>query len=306
MKLSQLRILDAVERERSFSRAARRLEISQPAVSQQMRKLQSDYGVKLFWRWGKSLEFSEIGRELVARARKILCLLEDMEAELKSAGELRSGNLAVGLSCHYFVMEILAGFMKAYPDIQVKARIGDSLDLLEDVLACRLDIAEVTGDAPDPRFHNFLYGRQQIILFIPKTHPWAAETSISVEQLHGRRMVSWHASSMTRRIFMSRLADLGIKPNIVLEIDSWETMRQAVIAGIGFGVVLEDEYTPDDRLVKIPLTGADLTAFQYFVCLPEFRELKAHRAFFEMAARISRLSPNGGGLKTGGAATSPN
>lgn len=135
VKLHQLKALDALEQTGSFSGAANCLGLTQPAVSIQLRKLQVHYGVKLFWRSGRKLKFSTFGKELVLKARMILGLIDDFEASLSSVSNLRSGDLKIGLSCHYLVMELLSVFMERYPGVQVKATIGDSANLIEPAIS---------------------------------------------------------------------------------------------------------------------------------------------------------------------------
>ncbi|WP_319523775.1 LysR substrate-binding domain-containing protein [uncultured Desulfosarcina sp.] len=286
MNLNQLKALDALEQTGSFSGAADRLGLTQPAVSIQLRKLQEQHGVKLFWRCGRHLEFSTLGKELVLKARKILGLIDDFEESLTSAGELRNGRLTIGLSCHYLVMELLAVFMERYPGIQVKAKIGDSVNLVEDVIACRLDLAEITGVVPDDRLVNLTYSDQSIVLFVSTDHPWARRPSIEVAELKGRQMVARHAGSMTRQIFNQRLNRRDIHPQVVMELDSWEAMKEAVAAGIGFGIALEDEYVHDPRLTGVRITGLDLSARQFVVCLPEYEHLRPIQAFFDVVREI--------------------
>ena len=289
MNINQLRALDAFTLHGSFSRAAQALGVTQPAVSIQLRKLQQQYGVKLFWRWGNGAEFSDLGKELVLKARKVLGLLEDCRDTLETASRLQSGRLEIGLSCHYFVMDLLAVFMDRYPGVNVRAQIGDSQTLIDDVLACRLDLAEITGTAPDVRLFSLAYSDQCIVLFVARDHPWAGLPYLHVDQLNAEAMVARHSGSMTRQIFQTRLEALAIHPRIVLELDSWETMKEAVAAGIGFGIALEDEFTHDERLKGIPVKGVDLAAKQYFVCLPEFEHLRTVQAFLDMVREARHL-----------------
>ena len=286
MNLNQFKALDALEQTGSFSGAADRLGLTQPAVSIQLRKLQDQHAVKLFWRCGRRLEFSALGKELVLKARKILGLIDEFQDTISSAGELRSGRLDIGLSCHYLVMELLAVFMERYPAVQVKAKIGDSVNLVEDVIACRLDLAEITGVAPDHRLVNLRYSDQSIVLFVSGDHPWARRSFIEAAELNGRQMVARHASSMTRQIFKQKLNRRDIHPQVVMELDSWEAMKEAVAAGIGFGIALEDEFIHDPRLTGIRITDLDLSARQFVVCLPEFEHLQPVQAFFSLARDI--------------------
>jgi len=285
ISIAQVKILDAVAREKNFSRAAQYLGISQPAVSLQLRKLQKQYGVGIYFRRGREIHLSERGLSLVKTGRKVLGLLNDMDSCLKEAGELLSGRLRVGLSCHYFVTDLIARFMAGYPGIRVRASIGNSESLLASVADCRLDVAEVTALEPDPRFYNLRYADQEILLFVAGTHPWAEKRDISLSDLHGENMVALHTPSMTRQIFHRRLSEEEVRPKIALELDNWEAMKEMVAAGIGFGIALEDEFGPDKRLRKIRFSGPPIIAHQYFVCQPEYRELKLISAFLDIARR---------------------
>lgn len=281
--ISQIRILDAVEKEKNFSKAARLLGVSQPAVSLQLRELQKKYRIKIYFRRGKEIHLSGLGLELLKTGRKVLGLLNEMDATLKNAGDLLTGTLNIGLSCHYFVKGLLGKFMEKYPGVRVKASIGHSATLIAEIEACRMDIAEITALEPDPRFHFFKYSEQQILLFVSKHHPWAGKKEIMIESLHNKKMVALHDRSMTRQIFNRKLARFNVVPDIALELDNWDTMKETVAAGIGFGIALEDEFGPDDRLAKIRLKGSDFTAYQYFVCQPEYRDLKLISAFLDVA-----------------------
>jgi aminoethylphosphonate catabolism LysR family transcriptional regulator len=286
MNLNQLRALDALETTRSFTGAADRLGLTQPAVSVQLRKLQEQHGVKLFWRCGRYLEFSDLGNELILKARKILRLVADFEETLKSASCLRSGRLAIGLSCHHFVMDLLSTFMARYPGVQVRARIGDSDELIEAVKDCRLDLAGVTGTEPDTRLFSLPYCDQSIVLFVSIHHPWAKRPYLDAATLNNQPMVARPSGSMTRQIFERRLARQSIRPRVVMELDSWEALKEAVAAAIGFGIALEDEFAHDSRLVGVPVRDMDLSAGQFFVCLPEFEKLQAVQAFFDLVGEI--------------------
>jgi DNA-binding transcriptional LysR family regulator len=286
MNLNQLRALDALETTRSFTGAADRLGLTQPAVSVQLRKLQEQHGVKLFWRCGRYLEFSDLGNELVLKARKILGLVADFQETLVSASCLRSGRLEIGLSCHHFVMDLLSIFMARYPGVQVGARIGDSAELIEAVKDCRLDLAGVTGTEPDKTLYSLPYCDQSIVLFVSIHHPWAKRPYLDAITLDYQPMVARHCGSMTRQIFERRLARQSIRPRVVMELDSWEALKEAVAADIGFGIALEDEFAHDSRLVGVPVRDMDLSAGQFFVCLPEFEKLQAVKAFFDLVGEI--------------------
>jgi len=176
--ITQLKALDALERERHFSRAADSIGISQPAISAQIKKLQENYDVKLLKRWGRQVQFSKLGMEMALKARKRVGLLNDFESSLQAAANLGTGYLDIGLSCHYFVADMLSVFMERYPGIQLKTEIGNSKPLLKKVLACQLDIAGITGTASDDRLYQYRYSEQTIVLLVAADHPWASQNTL--------------------------------------------------------------------------------------------------------------------------------
>lgn len=285
--IPQIRILVAVARENNFSRAAKALGISQPAVSVQLRELQKKYGVKIYTRRGKQIILSDLGMDLVNTGRKVLGLIDEMDIWLKEAGNLVSGKIHVGLSCHYFVKDLLGKFMKDFPGVRVKASIGHSAGLLEEISACRMDVAEITAIEKDPKLYYQKYSEQNILMFVSKTHPWARKKKIDITALHNEKMVALHGKSMTRQIFNKKLAEKGVKPDIVLELDNWDTMKEVVAAGVGFGIALEDEFGPDERLLRVSLKGSDFKAYQYFVCHPEYKDFKTVSAFLDIVSKES-------------------
>lgn len=283
--VAQIKVLDAIAREKSFSRAAAYLGVSQPAVSLQLRELQKRYQVGMYYRRGRKIYLSGLGLDLVKTGRKVLGLLDEMDVSLQEATELLSGRIHIGLSCHYFVKGLIVRFMENYPGVKVKATIGHSGRLMAEVLECRMDVAEITAVEPNPALYNLEFSRQEIFVFVAAGHRWGDRNSMDIRELHQQKMVALHMSSMTRQIFASHLERREVCPDIVLELDNWDTMKEAVVDGIGFGVALEDEFGPDPRLKKIRIDKADLTACQYIVCQPEYRELKVISAFFDIVKK---------------------
>ncbi len=283
MNISQLKALDAAIRTKSYSKAAQELGISQPAVSRQLRDLEKQYQVRLIFRRGKQIEFTPLALALVRKARVCLTFINDMEETLQAQGHLKAGSFRIGLSCHNLVMELLASFMERYPDVMVSTHVSDSENLLAGVLDSSLDIAAITALDPDPRVANFLYNRQRIVAVVRQDAPCVSEGAVDVGKLREMPMIARHNTSGTRTIFARQLAELDIVPQVVLELDSYDAMLEAVAAGIGFAIVLEDEFNGDKRLRSLPFQGSAMVANQYLVYLPEYKELNVVGSFLNLA-----------------------
>lgn len=290
--MSQLVSLSALEREKTFSKAAKALGVSQPAISLQLRNLQNKYGVCLFNRTGKSVEFTRLGKNLIQRVRRALCIIEDIENTLSSIRELKTGQLSVGTSCQYIFMKLLALYMEKYPQVQVDANLGDSITLVERVTNCDLDIASVTGIEAYPNLHNVLYDQQNINVLVGEKHPWFKRERIDISELNGQRMVARHQSSVTRIAFEKQLEKKNIEARVVLELNTWEAVKEAVAAGIGFGIELESEFPGGPRLKKIKVTGGNFIVNQYFICLPDLVKVRPVEAFLEIAEQYQDGHPD--------------
>lgn len=283
--ISQLKALDAVARTKSFSAAARELGVTQPAVSRQSRELEATYGAKLFFRRGKRLELTELAHSLARKARVCLTYISEMESALSNEGDLISGTFTIGLSCHYLVMELLAVFMKRYPGVAVASSIGDSRKLIEQVLDGNLDIAAITAIEPIPNIASYHYSQQRIVSVVNHEHPWARLTSVDINLLENEPMVARPKSSGTRCIFEQQLSKANTHPHVVLELNSLNAMLEAVAAGIGFAIVLEDEFVGNEQLCCVPFVDdAEMVANQYFIYLPESSNLSSVSFFLKLAA----------------------
>lgn len=283
MNFAQLRAFHAVASEGGFTRGALRLGVSQPAVTVQVRALEERYGVLLFRRLGQRIELTEFGRELWQRTRRVFAELDDLEELMASAGELRVGRLEIGADGPFSVMDLVASFIARYPGIHVAVRIGNASRVLADLREARTDLAVLNLIEPDGELHAEALYRDRIVAFFLSDHPWAARRRVDLADLAEAPLVLREPGSATRAGLLQALDRAGITPRIALELGSREAVREAVLAGLGIGVVFEKELVRDARLRCRSLAGADLSATVSLACLPERRGLRAVEAFFALA-----------------------
>ncbi|MFQ5959273.1 MAG: LysR substrate-binding domain-containing protein [Alphaproteobacteria bacterium] len=282
MNHAQLRAFHAVATEGSFTKAARALRVSQPAVTIQVKALEEAYGVALLHRRGHRVSLTDLGQSLLEITRRVFGLEQEADELLAAARELRAGHLKVGADGPYFVMELLAAFIGRYAGVRVTVTMGNSQAVLQDLLDYRTDIAVLAHVGDDRRFHAIPYSRQPLVVFVPREHAWAKRSSIRLAELDGAPMVLREVGSTTRRIFEDALAGAGVKPRVVMEIGSREALREAVAAGLGVGIVSRAELGRDDRLRALEVAGATLESWEYVVCLKERRNLRTVQAFLEL------------------------
>lgn len=287
MTFTQLRAFHAVASEGGFTRAAARLVISQPAVTVQVIALEQAYGVELFHRRGQGVELTEFGRLMFAHSRRVFAQIEDLEGLLAAAGSLQIGKLELGADGPFAVMDLLAAFVARHPGVEVVMRLGNATRVLSDLRERRTDVAMLNLTEPGDDLHRRPVLRDRLVAIVRDSHPWADRGAIALAEFEDAPLIVRELGSATRAVLLSALDTARLAPRIVLELGSREAVRQAVLAGLGVGTVFEQELVPDQRLRTLEITGADLSADVSLVCLAERRELRAVRAFFEVAESLA-------------------
>lgn len=286
MNASQLRAFHAVAQHGSFTAAAEHLGVSQPAVTIQVRALEQAYGTELFQRRGRRVALSALGAELFETTRRLFAAHDEAEQVLSAASVLERGRLAIAADGPYHVMDALAAFRRRYPRLQISLAIGNSDDVLAALRAYACDAAVLARHDDDPGLLVLPLARNRLVLFVQRGHPLAGRGPVALEALEGQPMILREQGSTTRRIFEEALAHAGVRPDIVMEIESRGAVREAVAAGLGIGVVSDAELGHDDRLVPIAIEGPRLDSPEYLVCLRERARLRVVAAFLEVAGEV--------------------
>ena len=132
----------------------------------------------------------------------------------------------------------------------------------------------------DPQLYSQPLNRDELVIFVPRGHAWASRSSIKVEELSEERVILREQGSSTRAIFARHLTAAGVRLKETLEIEGREAVREAVAAGLGVGVIAKSEFVRDERLAKLSVRGAAMTATTYVVCLKGRETMSALEAFF--------------------------
>jgi aminoethylphosphonate catabolism LysR family transcriptional regulator len=288
VRLTQLRSFHAVACAGGFTGGAKRLHISQPTVTTQVRFLEETYGAELFYRRGHKVTLTPLGEQLFELAQKIFALESETVHLLEDSGELKSGHLRVGAVGPFHVTEMLAGFNRRFPGMHVSVRVGNSQAALQALVDYQTDVAVLAQFTDDPRFHSVPYSRHPIVVFVHREHRFARRKSIRIAELEGEGMILREKGSTTRKALDDALTKAGVTPRVVMEIGSREAIREAVIKGVGIGAVSEIEYIPDPRLRMVTVSDAEMYTHAHVVCLEERREARLVKAFLEIVTELQR------------------
>ncbi|WP_110972637.1 LysR substrate-binding domain-containing protein [Pseudomonas huaxiensis] len=286
MNLFQLRAFDAVAREGSFTRAASRLFISQPAVTGHVKALEEHYQITLLRRTARRVELTEEGIRLAAITRALFSLAEEAQAMLEANRQLLTGRLEVAADGPHRVMPMLALLRERYPGITVNLRLGNAQETLAALLSEHADVAVLTEVEPRKGLYLQRLSASRVCALLPTAHPWAdRQEELPLAELDRQIMVLREPSSITRRTFDQACAEAGIQPRVLLELDSREAVTEAVAAHLGIGIVSSAELSHDPRVVARPIEGAGLVNQHMLGCLERRRELRLIRAFLELAGQ---------------------
>jgi aminoethylphosphonate catabolism LysR family transcriptional regulator len=289
MNLSQLRAFDAVVRTGSFTAAAQRLFVSQPAVTNHVKALEAYYEVALFQRHGRGVEPTELGRELAEISRRLFGMEEEAVEILQAHKTLRTGTLRIASDGPYIAIPLVKAFKARFPEIQVSVNIHNTRDVLATLLDERCDIAVQAQTPVDERLYSLPLARHRIIVFVSADHAWAksGRSSISIHDLHGAPVILREHGSTTRQVFETGCLSAGVEPDYTLETTSRETVKEAVAAGLGIGVVAGPELRPDPRFHPLSINDIDLEYIEQVTCLARRQGLRVVREFMSGAQSVN-------------------
>lgn len=243
MNLHLLRAFFEVARERSFSRAADALHVSQPAVSRAVRELEAQLGLPLLERPGRGVRevrLTDAGNALFEHARAIFALERAAVEDIGSRRMQRRGRLVVGASttiAGYWLAPCLAGFLRDAPDIELQVRVGNTAFVEQALIDCELDIGLVEGPVQDERIDAIHWLDDPMCLAASAASPLARRARLSADQLAGQPWLMRERGSGTREVAERFMAAHGIEAARTIEIWSNEGIARAVAAGLGIALL---------------------------------------------------------------------
>lgn len=174
MLIAQLKSFFMVARVGSVTQAARRLGLSQPTITAQIRALEEAYGVELFHRGGRRFALSDAGLALLPRVEALVQQETEIDVFLRHSGDLRTGSLRIGATAPYYVLDLIGRFSERYPAIDVAVETGNSQEVLTALQDHRVDVATSSQRVDDPRLARVLLGVDPLVLVVHGSHRLAA------------------------------------------------------------------------------------------------------------------------------------
>jgi DNA-binding transcriptional LysR family regulator len=242
MELRQLRYLVALADERHFTRAAEREHVAQPALSQQIRRLEEETGLALVERTTRRVRITDAGELLVARARRILTELEAAHTELQGLRGIQTGKVTVG-SLHTMgpidVSLVLAIFHQRHPGIELTVREQSSEELAEMLRVDELDLAflSVTERVESHGLALHQLVSEELVALLPPSLPLAGHASVRMAELADEQFISYREGSRLRELLTGAGAHAGFAPQVKLESNESRRIRRLVSRGMGVAIL---------------------------------------------------------------------
>ena len=292
MDTRQLQAFCAVVERRSFSQAAERLGVTQPAVSLQVRSLEKRLGTKLLDRSGRRVEPTEAGLLLYRGAQRLLALEEEIvnEVAAEDASDLH-GTFAIGASTGpggVVLPRLLCEFAAEYPDLHVALSVFDTQTIVERVADRTLELG-VVGAAPRHRGVEYEpFFRDSVVLACPVGHPFAGHR-VSLDDLRNETLILMQEGAGVREVIEDELRALGVRlrdMKVRIEIGLQESVISAVRAGYGVSFISRSSIEGDlegGRLAEARVVGLEAEREILLVRAAGRSETRAARAFVDFA-----------------------
>jgi len=237
--IRQLQIFSTAAAHLSFARTSEQLHLTQAAVSLQVKQLEGLVGLALFERRGRKVHLTEAGEHLARYARVVLDALRDADAAISALKGLRGGRIAVGAvsTAKYFAPAMIARFRQRYPDVRVVLSVNNREVIVRELERNEIDLA-IMGTPPQ-RFETVAvpFADHPLVVIAPPSHPRARERAIPLEALAGERFLVREQGSGTRSSMERFFGERGFAPKIDSVMNSNETIKQAVMAGMGVAFI---------------------------------------------------------------------
>lgn len=282
--LQQLRIFESVARQRSFTRAAEELHLTQPAVSIQVKRLEDGIGVPLFEQVGKKIFLTHAGEEVHTAARDVIGRLKGLEGAVADMKGVVAGPLQIAAvaSANFFIPHLLGRFLDSYPDVQPQLTVTNRNRVIERLAANQGDFV-VMGRVPEdlalvaqPFMENLL------VPIAAPTHALCGKEHVPLERLTSEHFLMREPGSGTREATERLFTEQGLTVQTYMELGSSEAIKEGVMAGLGVSVVSLGSISLEleaGRLAVLSVQGFPLRRMWYAVH-PQGKRLSLTAATF--------------------------
>jgi len=265
MEIRQLKAFLAIAEAKTFTAGARRVNVTQAAISMQIRQLEDEVGLQLFTRTPRRVIMTEAGEYLLERARKILREHDSALAEIAEVAGAEYGRLRIGTASGTFAMHQLPTIMQKlkgkFPNSELTVSSGTSIKLVDNMMHGGIDTAFVSLPVDNANITTESIFSDEIVAIAHPKHPLAKEKYISAATLAGEDLILGERGGNTRRMIDEFFAAANVKPNITMELSRQEAINLMVENNLGVGMTGAKSVAReirDGKLVSWLIEGAEI------------------------------------------------
>ncbi|MFC1836628.1 LysR family transcriptional regulator, partial [Thermodesulfobacteriota bacterium] len=249
----------------SMTRTAQHLNVSQPAVSQQLSGFEEACGVKLFFREANKYKLTETGEDMYLVCKRVFSRLGQMETILEKARKAGSNRLWIGTTKAYartLMPDLIAKFQREFPSVHMRLSEGNSADLISRLRNRKEDLVVVARSKYDSSLRPIPFAKAEFVLVARPDHPLAQGTPVSIQSLGGESLIIREQGSGSRQAILEKLERFGVKPSVVMESESLSFILAYIERRMGVSFILSrevDKELAEGTLKQINLTEGNIS-----------------------------------------------
>ena len=277
ISLRQIRVFTAVAQQKSFTRAARELHLTQPAVSQQLKLLEAEVGLPLFEHLNRGIHLTDAGEELLRYAQQINEVIRTASESFAAMRGLKRGVLKLGAvsTAKYFTPSLLSVFRTEFPQVIIKFTVGNREEIIRQIANNDIDLV-IMGRPPKELVTTAeAFAKHPLVIIAAPDHPLAnAKRKIPLKQLSSENFVIREQGSGTRASMEHVFKEREVNYSASMEVSSNETIKQAVMAGMGISFISKHTVSLElaaGKLVTLNVSGLPLLRDWYVIHLRDKR-----------------------------------
>lgn len=292
VNFNHLRSFYAVASERSVTRAARRLNISQPTLSKQLKALEDRHKVKLIEGMRPPLTLTSAGQALFERAAALFGVAEEIDALLGDDDVDSGAIIRLGTDSPPFAAEFMAALQARVPQTRFRVTIANAVQTNELLMKAQVDLAIICEPRLDPDYSYVPLYQDHLVAIVPAIWPDDGQRVMPLAAVVDSIMLVRENSSRTLAATYRLLSEEGLVPGRTMELHSREMIREGVAHGLGMSLMFERECPPDSRIRIVPLDTASSAAKVdgYLAMRTERRRMPLMKEALKVAAMMSKQS----------------
>lgn len=273
LSLHHVIVFNSVAKSLNMSKSAKELLVTQSAVSQTIKDLETKFSVKLFLRKNRKLYLTEEGKELYYYTKKIFDILEEAKLCLENFNALKKGRVAIGSSMtigNYLLPEFIVKFKQNYPDIDISLFIGNTGEVVEKLRTSEIDLALIEGlpYTSDKSIKITRFAKDRLAFICSPQHRFADTEKVTLKDLLKEQFIMREHGSGTRQIIEAELARLGVHVKVAYEFNNPEAIKNAVSCNLGISalseLIIKNEFSMG-MLKEIPISNIKIYRWFYMM-----------------------------------------